>query len=289
MTFEEQLVYLRERFLDIDFEEGVHGDKPAIYKKGTYVRFEAITGKGSKSTKASIIVVIGVGAQTTLTTKHNFGDCLQRMLRRNAALRKTHSHQRQEINQFVENLRESDVFEHVEVDMSVENFGDHASNIPRVDVRFPNVETVIASIRFLRYAPIDLSGEIEVLFGDEVYEFVSVPQVLDFFGGWEVFRHTDRRVDPSKLQLRAHGAGTMALVPYKELALYAPYLLVMQAGIFSVEQAKVTVTAQTESVYEDANVTDINGALAAIFTQEQTMAYVSAVVEPSLQWDYSFK
>lgn len=289
MTFEEQLAYLQERFPDIEFEEGVFGDKQVAYKKGTYIRFEVLLGKTFKQKTGTPVLVVGVGAQNKLASRQNFGAWFERMVQANAAIRKTQSHQRQEINQFVENLRESDVFEPAEVEMTIDGFGDHASNIPRVDVRFIGVETVIASIRFLRYSPADLNGEIEVLFGDEVFEFDSVPKVLDFFGGWEVFRRTDRRVETHKVQLRAHGLGTIALVPYKELTLYAPYLLVMQANAFAVEQAKVTVTAQTESTYEGANVTGINGALAEIFTQEQTLAYVSAVVEPSLQWDYSFK
>lgn len=285
MTSECQLEYLKKLYPQMQFELRDFGGQQAVYLQGTFIRFDAKRWANGGGT----YVVMGVGAKLHPVTRPRMAEVLDFAQQQCKALRKTHSHQRQEINQFVENLRESDVFEPAEVEMTIDGFGDHASNIPRVDVRFIGVETVIASIRFLRYSPADLNGEIEVLFGDEVFEFDSVPKVLDFFGGWEVFRRTDRRVETHKVQLRAHGLGTIALVPYKELTLYAPYLLVMQANAFAVEQAKVTVTAETESPYEGANVTGINGALAEIFTQEQTLAYVSAVVEPSLQWDYSFK
>ena len=281
-----KLQYLESRFPDTTLEVRKFGEADAIYQQGTFVRFE-VSRFGEAPQRTSVRLMVGTKGFLT-SRKTSFADLI-RVAKLDKALRKTHSHQMQEVKQFLEQLEESDLFGEGRFEFEIAGFGDHASNIPRIDVRFPDVEQVIASIRFVRYSPIQLEGELEVIFGTEVYEFESVPKVLDFFGGYEIFRRTDRLVDVNKLQLRTSVDGTVAIVPYSELALWAPYLIVMQARNLRVEEAAITVTARTESEHDRIYVEGVDSALAVLFNTNQLHAYVTANVEPSAQWDYTFK
>lgn len=210
-------------------------------------------------------------------------------------LRKTQSHQRQQINKWLARLQVTEMLETPHLVMSVNDWTDDVKHTPIATWHWVGLpDDPVISVRFSLYSA-SWSGarNFKVRFGnDHDVLFDTIGEVESYFNGSDVFKSLDRSVGKENFQFITPTAteaeltwpkaeGPYVIIPRNRIIQSTPHLLLMQASEPELLQARVKPTVW----YAQERV---QAAMQTFAGPTRTVDFVKFPCHPELQWNFHF-
>lgn len=212
-------------------------------------------------------------------------------------LRKTQSHQRQQMKDYVERLQGTEMLDRKDMIFTVSQPTDDPVFIPNVEVSFTDLpDDVIAKVRFNSYRIKDMTGSFgfTVEFGNTKRRFESFAEVISFFNGNDVFKMTDDFMVPADFAFIKPGPAEhspsltelvdseqVILVQRRDFIAAVPYLLLMQGYNFQIVTATVTPAVFADNTLNQK-------AMAKMLFKRELVQFVQCIGYPELQWKFDY-
>lgn len=283
---ERYMALLVEEFPRRKFELRMIGRVLAIQTVGAYanVRFH-----GPRSVSVCMCELV------YNTTQSKVQDHMGKAFEQETKLRKTQSHQRQQINKWLARLQETEMLDSPHLVMSMNEWTDDVKHTPVATWHWAGLpDDPVISVRFSLYSN-KWSGDrnFKVRFGNDYDQpFDTIGDLESYFNGSDVFKENDRYVGKEHFQFLTPTAteaeiswpkqeDPYVIIPRNYLVRVTPHLLLMEASNPEILQARVKPTVW----YAQER---IQAAMQTFAGPTVTVDYVKFPCHPELQWDFHY-
>jgi len=239
-------------------------------------------------------VMVCMGEYQAKVTQQVVFDVLSRAFELETKLRKKQSHQRQQINAWVQRLQATEMLETPQLVLSITPSTDDPKFAPSAFWHWVGLpDDPVIEVRFMLYRnKWNGHDNFRVYFGDRIQTFNVISEVESFFNGNDVFKDLDQSIGKENFQFITPTAteaeiswpkveGPYVIIPRKRLVQSTPHLLLMQAHNPEILQARVTPTVW----YAQERV---QKAMQHFQDKAKTVDFVKFPCHPELQWDFHY-
>lgn len=239
-------------------------------------------------------ITVVMGDFIVRTTQTQLFDVLRKGFEAEAKLRKTHSHQRQQIKIWLERLAETEMLETPYLAVTMNEFSSNPDFKPIAQWHWVGLpDDPVIEIRFMLYRnKWNGHDNFRVYFGDHVTTFNTIAELLSYFNGNDVFKVLDRSITkdnfqfitPSAIESEASWPKPLdpyVIIPRARLVQSTPHLLLMQANNPEILQGRVKPTVYNAHVKVEA-------AMQHFQAPAKTVDFVKFPCHPELQWDFHY-
>lgn len=239
-------------------------------------------------------VMVCMGEYQAKVTQQVVFDVLAKAFENETKLRKKQSHQRQQINNWVQRLQTTEMLDTPQLVLSVTPSTDEPKSAPAAIWHWVGLpDDPVIEVRFMCYRNVWAGHDnFRVYFGDRQHTFNQISEVESFFNGNDVFKELDKSVGKENFQFITPTAteaemtwpkveGPYVIVPRARLVQSTPHLLLMQAHNPEILQARVKPTVW----YAQERV---QAAMQSFQLGAKTVDFVKFPCHPELQWDFHY-